>query len=141
MTEVRKTIWKNGNNLVTRSIVKTRRLTVSLSDIDLVEVRHPFLLPALGLSIAISLIVFRFIDVLLAVEISTLLGSVWIVFAIACCIGTLKLHSYSIDDLEITLPIWRARAMRNAIDMALSSQLKGKSANHIPAPQKRHCDV
>jgi hypothetical protein len=115
-------LWQAGRAQVTNASVRTRLMTVSLADIDLVEVRRPLLAGAAALAVATMLLALRFADVLLPTEFLSLVGAGWAGLIAALLIARLKLHSYSIDGVAITLPIWRATAMRRAIDAALQAR-------------------
>ncbi|MFT5176637.1 MAG: hypothetical protein ACI8W7_004833 [Gammaproteobacteria bacterium] len=122
MTQETKIRWQSGASLVTDEAVRTRLITVSLEDIDLVEVRRPLLAGAALFAGATTLLGLRFADVLTFTEFAMLAGAGWLSLGASLVIARLKLHSYSIDGVAITLPIWRANAMRRAIDTALAKR-------------------
>ncbi len=115
---------------VTKSAVRTPRLTVALEDVDLVELRRPLFGPALLLAIASSTLALRFGDVLLPEEIAAMAGMGWAGAVIGSCVARLTLHSYSIDDVALLLPIWRAKRVRHAIEQALASRARRNKPKH-----------
>lgn len=119
MTKKERTIWKFGINRVTTRFIHTRRRTISLNHIDLVELHRPYLAPAIGVTIPMNMISVRFQEVLTLNEHTMLMVPGWMACVIAMQIARLRLHSYSLKDLSITMPIWRGRAMRAAIDQVL----------------------
>lgn len=125
-------LWQSGESIVPHEHVRTRLVTVALNDIDLVEVRRPLLSGATLLCAASIALVARFADVLLTNESIGVLGLGCTAIVLGRNTARLKLHSYSIDGIAITLPIWRAKAMRKAVENALSS--RDKSLNRI-SPQ------
>lgn len=127
MSNSANTLWQSGMSRVTSENVHTRLLTVSLADIDLVEVRRPLLAGAVGFAAATTALGWRFADVLLPSELMTLVGAGLAGLIVALIIARLKLHSYSIDGIAITLPTWRANGMRRAIDTAIAARGKRRS--------------
>lgn len=113
-------LWRSGATTVTDERVRTPRVTVSLADIDLVELRRPLLGGAVAFAIATTALGLRFVDVLLARELLALVGTGWFGVALGLLIARVRLHSYSIDGIAITLPIWQARSLRSAIDTAIA---------------------
>ncbi|MEL6311272.1 MAG: hypothetical protein AAFQ17_02730, partial [Pseudomonadota bacterium] len=77
--------------------VRTPRVTVSLADIDLVELRRPLLGGAVAFAIATTALGLRFVDVLLARELLALVGTGWLGVALGLLVARVRLHSYSID--------------------------------------------
>ncbi|MBU2580261.1 MAG: hypothetical protein KJ622_00890 [Alphaproteobacteria bacterium] len=131
MTKSSNILWQSGTSVVTTTSVRTRRMTISLADIDLVEVRRPLLAGSALLASCGTFLGLRFADVLLPIEFASLLGIGWLGVGAALAIARLTLHSYSIDGIAMTLPIWRAWAMRQAIDEALMKR------KQMPPRQKR----
>jgi len=115
-------LWRSGTTVVTDERVSTPRVTVSLTDIDLVELRRPLLGGAVAFAVATTALGLRFVDVLLARELLALFGAGWLGVALALLIARVRLHSYSIEGVAITLPIWQARSLRTAIDKAIAGR-------------------
>jgi hypothetical protein len=115
--------------MVTETSVQTRFATVSLADIDLVEVGLPLVGGGAPLAIACTLLGLRFGDVLTIGELASLISFGWLGLCAALLIARIKLHSYSINGLAITLPVWRALAMRRAIDTALAHKSRNNLTN------------
>ena len=129
MTISSNTLWRSGASIVTGTTVQTRFVTASLADIDLVEVQLPLLGGGALLTVGCTLLGLRFGDVLTIDEFFGLIGFGWFGLCAALLIARLKLHSYSIDGLAITLPVWRALAMRRAIDAALADRPRRQLTN------------
>jgi len=96
-------LWQSRATVVTDGRVSTPRVTVSLADIDLVELRRPLLGGAVAFAIATTALGLRFVDVLLASELLALVGTGWLGVALALIVARVRLHSYSIDGIAITL--------------------------------------
>lgn len=121
-------LWQDGINQVTMSFIKMRRRTVAMSDIDLVEITRPYLAPAIGLCIVLNLIGIRFFEVMTGTEVSLVMVCGWVSAYAAFEIAELRLHSYSLKDLAILMPVGRARAMRLAIDKAMMARRRAGEA-------------
>lgn len=130
MTQTPAILWRSGTNLVATDTVRTRRLTVSLADIDVIEVRRPLLIGAGLFAAATFALAVRFSDVLEAGELVTLTGAGGIALIAGLVVGRVQFHSFSIDGIAITLPIWTAQAMRRAVDDAIAA---GKIAPDVAA--------
>ncbi len=122
MTQTPAILWRSGANTVATDTVRTRRLTVSLADIDVVEVRRPLLIGASFFAAATWALAVRFLDVLEAAELAALSGAGGIALALGLVVARVQLHSLSIDGIAITLPVWTAQAMRRAIDDAIAAR-------------------
>lgn len=116
------TIWRSGTNAVFQDKVRTRRMTVALDDIDVVEVRRPLLPGACVLALACLGLGGRFGDLLEVTELASLMGLACSAVLAGAIVARLQLHSLSIQGIAITLPVWTAHAMRNAIDLALADR-------------------
>lgn len=123
MTRTKTTpIWQSGGNSVTTDRVRTRRLTIALDDIDVVEIRRPLLVGGTGFAIASTLLAIRFWDVLERGEFLTMIAIGGLAGLAGLIVARIELHSLSIDGIAITLPVWTAHAMRTAIDDALATR-------------------
>lgn len=131
MTSKTNILWRAGANTVSTDKVRTRRLTVSLDDIDVVEVRRPLFFGASAFAVASSALALRFWDVLEPAEFVTLTGAGGIALLAGLLVARVQLHSLSIQGIAITLPAWTARAMRLAIDDAIAAR------REIPKPARR----
>ena len=125
MVDNEKTLWQAGANRVTTSFIHMHRRTVAMRDIDLVELHRPFLALTLPLAAMMTLVGVRFHEVMTDTELSVAMVLPWIAAALSAEIAQLRLHSYSLKDLEILMPVWRARAMRAAIDQAMAERHTG----------------
>ncbi len=130
MTQGRNILWRSGANTVTSDKVRTRRITVALDDIDVVEIRHPLFLGASAFALASSALAIRFWDVLEAAEFMALNGAGGIALIAGLLIARIRLHSLSIDGIAITLPVWTAYAMRAAIDEAIANRDHQQKSPH-----------
>ena len=124
MTEENPTIWRAGVNRVTRDFIRTPRRTIALSHIDQVAIGHPYAAPGLSLAFGCSLLTYRFADVLTGFELALLPGFGWAVALPGILITQLRLHSYSLKDVGLFMPLWRAYAMRRAVDKVLEIKRK-----------------
>jgi len=70
------------------------------------------------------------------IELSLLIGPAWIAVALSCQVAQLKLRSYSLKDLEILMPIWRAKPMREAIDQVIDAR-KVERDGHAKSAARR----
>jgi len=131
-------IWRAGESVVTPDRVRTRLMTVALEDIDLVEVRRPLLVGALLFSAGVFALALRFADVLHRAEFVQLVGLGLGAVAAALIIARLKLHSYSIDGIAMSLTIWRARAMRRAIERVLAERHPPSRLDRRRHPEHEH---
>ncbi|PHP64976.1 hypothetical protein CSC94_21830 [Zhengella mangrovi] len=114
--------WQRGSCSVTSEAVRTRFVSIALADIDLVQLRLPLAAATFAGAIGTSFLALRFRDVATAPELLALLGLGWGAALLGIVTAQLKLSSYSIHGVTILLPIWRAIAMRRAIDETLSRQ-------------------
>ena len=121
-------LWRSGAFTVSDTNVRTHRVTVSLADIDVVEVNRPLLIGAIAFAILLLLLVLRFSDVLLVAELLALIGIGALTVLAGLAVARVQLHSLSIDGIAIVLPIWTARAMRAAIDTAIRGRRENRSA-------------
>ncbi len=121
-------LWRSGAFTVSDTNVRTHRVTVSLTDIDVVEVNRPLLIGAIAFAILLLLLVLRFSDVLLVAELLALIGIGALTVLAGLAVARVQLHSLSIDGIAIVLPIWTARAMRAAIDTAIRGRRENRSA-------------
>lgn len=129
MTDKPIILWRSGGNTVSTDKVRTRRLTVSLDDIDVVEVRRPLFIGASIFAVASSALALRFWDVLEPAEFVTLSGAGGIALLAGLIVARVQLHSLSIQGIAITLPVWTAHAMRNAIDDAIALRGENRDSN------------
>ena len=120
--DARHIIWRSGANTVSADSVRTRRITVALDDIDVVEINRPLLLGTAAFAIAIWALALRFYDVLEMAELVTLLGLGGLGVFAGLVVARVKLHSLSIQGIAIILPVWTAREMREAIDEAIAAR-------------------
>ena len=121
-------LWRSGAFTVSDTNVRTHRVTVSLADIDVVEVNRPLLISTVAFAILLLLLALRFSDVLLVVELLALIGIGGLAVLAGLTVARVQLHSLSIDGIAIVLPIWTARAMRAAIDTAIGGHRENQSA-------------
>jgi len=107
--------------------VPTHRVTVSLTDIDVVEVNRPLLIGTIAFAVLLLLLAMRFSDVLLIVELLALIGIGGLAVLVGLTVARVQLHSLSINGIAIVLPIWTARAIRAAIDTVIAGRKKDRS--------------
>ncbi len=120
-------LWRSGAFAVSNTYVRTQRVTVSLTDIDVVEVNRPLLIGTIAFAVLILLLALRFSDVLLVVEHLALIAIGGLAVLAGLTMARVQLHSLSIDGIAIVLPIWTARAMRAAIDTAIAGRKEDRS--------------
>lgn len=125
-------LWRSGAFTVSDTNVRTHRVTVSLTDIDVVEVNRPLLIGAVAFAILLLLLALRFSDVLLVAELLSLIGIGGLAVLAGLTAARVQLHSLSIDGIAIVLPIWTARAMRAAIDTAIA----GRQVDQTERPRR-----
>jgi|GEM_PF-4019078 len=122
MKPIEPILWRSGANWVTHHFIHMRRRTVAMADIDLVELHRPFIALTLSLALALTLLGVRFHEVMTETELSLLIVPGWIAVVLSFQVAELKLHSYSLKDLKILMPIWRAKPMREAIDQVIDAR-------------------
>jgi hypothetical protein len=120
-------LWRSGAFMVSDTNVRTHRVTVSLTDIDVIEVNRPLLIGAVAFAVLLLLLALRFSDVLLVVELLALIGIGGLAVLAGLTVARVQLHSLSIDGIAIVLPIWTARGMRAAIDTAIAGRKVDRS--------------
>ncbi len=122
-------LWRSGAFAVSDTNVRTHRVTVSLTDIDVVEVNRPLLIGTIAFAVLLLLLALRFSDVLLVVELLALIAIGGLAVLAGLTMARVQLHSLSIDGIAIVLPIWTARAMRAAIDTAIGGRKEHRSTH------------
>jgi hypothetical protein len=120
-------LWRSGAFMVSDTNVRTHRVTVSLTDIDVIEVNRPLLIGAVAFAVLLLLLALRFSDVLLVVELLALIGIGGLAVLAGLTVARVQLHSLSIDGIANERPIWTARGMRAAIDTAIAGRKVDRS--------------
>ncbi len=120
-------IWGAGSWLVTHHKARTPKQTIALGNIDLIEVRRPFLGLSATVGLGLWLLAYRFEEELLIEERVTMQTVALVIFAAGFLIGRLKLQSLSLRNEFIFGPIWRLWPMRAAIDSVIDNRRANRS--------------
>ena len=117
-------IFSGGGFLVTQKILRTRRRTYDLKNVEYVSIHQP-LLVILGVT-AVGLILFTvsFFRYLYAWEIVTLLAVSGVAVGLAAFVGSMKVHSIALREEQTPLfgDIRTLRKVKDAVEQVISDR-------------------
>ena len=117
-------LFKGGGYLVTRTLLRTQRKTYALRQIEYVSVERAMLWFAGLPAAALILFGLRFFRYLGFFELLMLLGFSGLGIWLAAQIGTLRVHSFALQDQDTSSYglISHLRSVRNAVEQAMEAR-------------------
>ena len=104
---------------VSGNLLRTRRHTIALDEIDKVSVVRPLALVLGPASALMTLICAVFWADWYPGEILVLIGASMIFAGLAACVGELKVHSLSLREASVFGPVWQLDRARAEIEQSI----------------------
>lgn len=135
MTSPQNVLYTSGSITVTDTMLRTRRQTFLLRDIEHIECRRPLVLVALPIAVGLNIIGLRFGDLLTASELTATTGIPALGLLAASQVGVLKLRSLTIRDACVWGWHRQLAEARDAVEVGMTTRRcnSGRTVEHQAA--------